>query len=114
MNAEEFLDAIRIVVRDGAVLEVLSVSANPPGRKPSEELIARSFWFNSLDDDQKKIVSEIVQDSVNRAIFGFLCVFDGVRAIENTSEKGKLELRYVKDTSTLLNPADGIMLHDIW
>lgn len=114
MNAEEFLDAIRIVVRDGAASEVLSVLQKPPGRRPSEELITRSLWYNSLDSSQRRMVSAIVQDAANRAIFGFLCVVDGVRSIESATDKGKIELRYVKGSSTLLNPPDGEMLHDIW
>jgi hypothetical protein len=114
MNTEEFLDAIRIAVRDGAVSEVLDVLEKPPGRRSSEALRSRSIWYNELQDDQKQVVSAIVQDAVDRAIFGFLCVVDGVRVIESTAEKGKLELRYVKGTSKLLNPPDGEMLHDLW
>jgi hypothetical protein len=114
MNNKEFVDAVRIAVRDGAASEVLSVLEKPPGRRPSEELSARSHWYNSLDNDQKRIVSDIIEDAVDRAIFGFLCVLDGARAFERTAEKGKLELRYVKDQSILLNPPDGEMLHDLW
>jgi hypothetical protein len=114
VNSEQFVDRIRIVVRDGAVSEALGVLNSPPGRRPSEELQERSIWYNSLDNDQKRIVSSVVLDAVNRAIFGFLCVIDGVRAIENDEEKGTLELRYVKSDSVLLNPPDGEMLHELW
>jgi hypothetical protein len=69
---------------------------------------------NSLPDDQKRILSSIILDVADRAVFGFLCVLDGVRSIEDDGEKGHLELRYVKNDSTLLNPAEGEMLHDLW
>jgi hypothetical protein len=55
-----------------------------------------------------------VLDAVNRAVFGFLCVIDGVRAIEHGADKGSLELRYVKNGSVLLNPPDGKVLHELW
>jgi len=114
VNSEQFVEVIRAVVRDGAVSEALSVLKSPPGRRPSEELQERSIWYNSLDSDQKKMVSSVVLDAVNRAVFGFLCVIDGVRATENEDEKGTLELRYVKNDSVLLNPPDGKVLHEIW
>jgi hypothetical protein len=114
MNSEEFVELIRIVVRDGAASDVLSVLETPPGRAPPEELRERSDWFNALDDNQKKMVSSVILDAVDRTVFGFLCVIDGVRAIDDGEKKGVLELRYVNDGSVLLNAPDGEMLHDLW
>jgi hypothetical protein len=114
MDAQQFVDAIRIVVRDGAASGELGVLRSPPGRRPSVDLQERSTWFNSLPDDQKRILSSIILDVADRAVFGFLCVLDGVRSIEDAGKKGHLELRYVKDGSILLNPAEGEMLHDLW
>jgi hypothetical protein len=114
MNSEEFVDLIRIVVRDGAASEVLSALKAPPGRRPPEELRERSDWYNALDDNQKRIVSSVILDAVNRAVFGFLCVIDGVRAIDDGEKKGAVELRYVNDGSVLLNSPDGQMLHHLW
>jgi hypothetical protein len=114
MDTQQFLVLLRLVVRDGAALEELGVLRNPPGRRPSADLQERSTWFNSLPDDQKRILSSILLDVADRAVFGFLCVLDGVRSIEEDGEKGYLELRYVKDNSILLNPREGEMLHDLW
>jgi hypothetical protein len=114
MNSQEFVELLKLVVRDGAASEELSILRSPPGRRPPSDLIERSAWYNSLQDDQKRILSSIILDVADRAVFGVLCVLDGVRAIESTSDKGRLELRYVKDTATLLNPAEGDMLHDFW
>jgi hypothetical protein len=114
MDSQEFVDTLRIVVGDGAVSDVLNSLKNPPGRRPSEDLQERSTWFNSLDENKRRILSGILQDAVGQTIFGVLCVLDGVRAIENAPNKGKLELRYVNDGSVLLNPPEGKMLHDLW
>ena len=114
MDSREFVDVLRLVVRDGAVSEVLSTLQRPPGRRPPQSLRESSAWYNSLDDQQKQILSVVLQDAVDRAVFGVLCVLDGVRAIENDSEKGRLELRYVKNGSVLLNPSQGEMLHEMW
>jgi hypothetical protein len=114
MNSHEFIDGVRKIVRDGAAAETLRVLQKVPGRRPSDELRERSEWYNSLGDEQKRVLSSILLDAVDRAVFGFLCVLDGVRAIESDADKGKLELRYVKNDSVLLNPQEGEMLHDLW
>jgi hypothetical protein len=114
MNQQEFVDAIKIAVRDSAASDTLKVLEAPPGRRPSEAMKTRSEWFESLDEREKRMVAEIAFDAANRAAFGFLCVIDGVRAIEGIGPKGRLELRYIKDEISDLNPSDGPMLHDLW
>jgi len=114
MDSREFVSALRLAVRDGAVAEELSVLKRPPGRRPPETLAENSAWYNNLDDEQKRILSVVLYDAVDRAVFGVLCVLDGVRAIENDSDKGRLELRYVKNGSVVLNPPGGEMLHELW
>ena len=114
MDSQQFVEVVRIVVRDGAAEAAMSVLQAPPGRRPSEDMMERSKWYNSLDDGQKRILSSIVLETANHAVFGFLCVIDGVRSIENPGEKGRLELRHVKDGSVLLNPPSGPLLHELW
>jgi hypothetical protein len=113
MNAEEFIHAIKLAVRDAAINNTIDVLARPPGRKPSQELLRTSEWYNSLDARGRAILAEIVAIAVDDAIFGFLCVLDGVRAIEDTTDKGRLELSYIKDGVEVLNDSN-LMLHDIY
>lgn len=114
MDGKQFVDLLKIVVRDAAVSQELSVLQRPPGKRPSQEVLKRSKWYNSLEDDQKKILSSIIMDVADRAVFGFLCVLDGARVIESSSQKGRLELYYIKDESILLNPPEGEVLHELW
>ena len=114
MKQQEFVDAIKIAVRDSAALDTLKVLQAPSGRRPSEALKARSEWFRSLDEHSQRMVADIAFDAADRASFGFLCVLDGVRAIEDYGPKGDLELRFIKDEVVNLTPSDGPMLHDLW
>lgn len=114
MNSQEFVKIVKDVVRDSAINDIISVTENPPGRKPSQHLKTRSEWYKTLSDEQKEIVRAIVSDSVDTALFGLLCVIDGVRAIDDSPEKGTLELFYSKGEAQLLNPPDGLMLHDLY
>ncbi len=58
---------------------------------------------------------EVVNDAAEGAAFGFLCVLDGVRAIENGQLKGRLELHYVNgDRRVLLSDPDWEELHNLY
>jgi streptomycin 6-kinase len=115
MNANEFVDAVRSVVRDAATEDVMSLLERPPGRRPSAELVALSQWFNGLDDAAKQRVREVAAVASHHATFGMLAVIDGVRVIEDEGDRGAVELRYVKGSEfTVLNdPASRPLLHDL-
>ena len=114
MDGREFISVIRKVVRDAAISDTIHVLEDPPGRRPSRERAGRAQWYRSLEPYHKERISEIIADAVDRAIFGFLCVIDGVRVVENGPVKGDFELRYVKGGSTLLNAPDDERLHDLY
>jgi hypothetical protein len=114
MDSREFMDVVRLVVRDSAVSGTLDVLLRPPGRSPKQELKQMSTWYNSLDMDHRRMVAGVIKQAADSVVFGFLCVLDGVRAVEDSAHKGHFELRYVKDEATLLNPPGGEMLHDLF
>ncbi|WP_238340168.1 hypothetical protein [Citrobacter sp. NCU1] len=53
MDSEKFIDALNIVVKDAAVVDVVSLLKSPPGKKPSKELVDVSNFYNSHTDDIK-------------------------------------------------------------
>lgn len=115
MNCEEFVNAIKATVRDTAVTGTLALLREPPGRKPRPELLELSGWFKRLNDEDKKMLEMVLMLNADAAVFGFLAVLDGERAIEDTLEKGEFELVYVRDgEKTLLNDPTQEMLHDIF
>ncbi len=115
MNKNEFIAAIRIAVHDSAIKGMKTNLASPPGRKPHEKTKETSRWFNSLPDEDEHQVEEIIKQTVHASVLGFLCVLDGVSAIESTSEKGSLELIFNKNgNKILINDERGEMLHDIY
>jgi len=115
MNQKEFINAIRIAVADSAKKSIESILANPPGRKPNRGDVELSDWFKALDEENKDFISRVIKRTADMAVFGFLCVLDGVRAIEYGPDKGNLNLYYEKNGNTiLLNDADEEYLHDIW
>ncbi|AUX71462.1 hypothetical protein [Erwinia pyrifoliae] len=113
MNANEFVDVLNIVVKDSAVEDTISILDSPPGRKPDKELVELSGFYNSQDDKGKAFINKIIKLAADDALFGMLCVIDGVRAIEDDEDKGELVLTYQKDNkSTVLN--ENKDLHDIY
>ncbi|MES1225251.1 MAG: hypothetical protein ABUT20_57750 [Bacteroidota bacterium] len=113
MDANEFIGIIREIVVNDSVRFLQSNLIKPPGRKPSEKLLAMSTWYNNLNDGDKSVVIQIINKSVEMGVFEFLCVLDGVRAIEG-EEKGELKLYYEKgNQKILLNDINKVNLHEL-
>jgi hypothetical protein len=73
-----------------------------------------SKWFQSLEPPDQAMVTDALDFAAEGAIFGFFCVLDGARVIENEEEKGTFEIFYAKgEQRVLLNPPDDD-LHDIF
>ena len=115
MNNIQFIDVIKIAVREAAVESVIDNLQDPPGRLSSHKEQEVSLWFQSLSTEDRARVSQIVAEAVDEAIFGFLSVLDGTRAIESGEDKGRLNLTYSKkDSEILLNDEGDVFLHDLY
>lgn len=114
MNVEKFIDSIKEVVSEGSGEGVQSRLFKPSGRKPSENLIAMSDWYNKLNDRDKSMVIKI-GESVEMGIFSFLCVLDGVSFIESGTDKGEFKLIFEKNgNQILINDPKQAFLHDLF
>lgn len=116
MTKYEFIEKIRKVVRDSSIEDMRHVLTKSVGRKPAKELVIASNWYNMLNDEAKDIVNRIIEMSIDNAVFGLLCVLDGVRVIEDPDTRGNLKLSYINnDEETSLNEfEDGDFLHEIY
>lgn len=113
MNTQEFVEVIREVVIEESIKSVQTNLISPPGRKPSETLIQCSKFYNNLPDNDKRVIIQIIKESVLTGVWGLFCVLDGVRSIEN-NDKGKLTLYYEKDgVKTILNDPQNELLHEL-
>jgi hypothetical protein len=112
VTPKQFVVAIRTSVAERASENVLQQLKSPAGRRPDKRLLELSRWFNSLEPKDQDRVREVMNQSVDHAVFGFLCVLDGVRAIE-AHPKGTLNLQYVSPEGeiTILNSE---LLHELY
>ena len=111
MNKSEFITIIEDVVSTSAIEDTIANLDSPLGRKPDENLVKQSIWFNSLSDVDKNMVKSIISDAVNESVFGFLCVLDGVRSISKSGVSNNLKLTH---GNTLLNDTSNELLHDLY
>jgi hypothetical protein len=115
MTKREFVDALVEVALDGVVTGEVGAMLDPPGRRPSLDLEARSDWFRGLGDDDRSMVVEVIRAAGYGVLHGVLCVLDGVAAIEDGPTKGTLTLIHERDgivtdlTSSTAEPD----LHDL-
>lgn len=114
MNSEEFIDGIKLSVRDATVTGGLRALAKPAGRRPRQDLVEMSNWFNGLTEQDKAMVGRVIEYTADLATFSFLAVLDGAAVIEESPDKGDLELYYVKDDERVRLNKPNDPLHDIF
>ena len=115
MDRKYFIEGIKAEVRDSAVSDTMENLIDPPGRSPSEKDIKLSQFFKKLPEESKLHIKEIISNSVDSAVFGFLCILDHVRFLEGAGEKTTFELYAVKNGErVLLNDSSKEDLHDVY
>lgn len=114
MSPKYFVEILKKIVMEQAVNDIVENLKEPPGMKPSVELLELSSFYKNLDEEQKRILVRVLNETAEITFFGLLCVLDGVRAIESGQDKGTLELWYRRGSETiLLNDPDDEFLHDL-
>ena len=115
MDASQFVAAIKQAVRRSSIQGTLEITKNPPGRRRITDFErGRARWLESLGIEESEYIESILADAVDNALFGVLCVVDGVRAVESTPIKGSFELWYVRGDRKLLNRPEDPYLHDLY
>ena len=115
MTIDEFVKVVKLRTSDAAVNGTLKSMEHPAGRSPSEKKLKLSRWYNQLTESDRIMLRAALREAAKSAVFGFFCILDGVRVIEEPPEKGDLELYYVKGQERkLLNNPNGGELHDLF
>ena len=113
MNADDFVHAIKLYVRDTSISDTIDLIRKPPGRRPRKKHVELSNWFNQLSEHEKLMASSVIEEAVDTALFGLFCVLDGVRTIEDSEEKTIFQLYGMKGgRNILINKEDEESLHD--
>ena len=117
MDQEQFVNAVKEVVRDSSIDGLVQILENPPGRSPDRKLIELSSWYTKLDADQQLHVKGVIEMAVNTGIFGLLCVIDGVRAVKKSSDSidGAFKLSFIHGKEeSIINDPELDYLHDLY
>lgn len=115
MTPEDFVLAIKKTAFDGAVTGTIQkLRAGPPGRGLHSRGDALSLWYNELGANDQRMVLETIRNAAHAAVFGVLCVLDGVRVIDDPPH---LDLRLIATgpqgtTTTLASGSEPVELHD--
>jgi hypothetical protein len=113
MTRSEFIKALKRQTSDAALFGTISNLERAPGREPRERDVALSAWYRNLDDSNRERVKQACHEAAELAIFSFLCILDGVSAIEDGPEKGELRLNFVREGRQIpLNDLSEGLMHD--
>lgn len=111
MTKEKFIYLLHEAVITAATTGVLSTIANPPGRKPKENIIQLSRWFKTLSKDNQKQIAKLVDIVAEECLFGVCAVLDGVRVVD--AETKCFEISQI-DYDSKKTPITGeVYLHDL-
>jgi hypothetical protein len=114
MTPEEFVNVLRLVALDHVTESTISVIEDPPGRRPRPELLELRDWYKGLAEHDHIRVRQVAAMAAHGALFAVLAVLDGVRAVEDTPDKGSFQLIFRKGGKEwVLNPPHGEFLHDL-
>lgn len=113
MDAKNFINILKTEVRDAAVEDTISTLESPPGRKPVKEILELSEFYNQQTSEGKQLINKIMKHVADDAVFGMLCIIDGVRAIED-GNKGNLVLSYLSANGASVSINENKDLHDIF
>jgi hypothetical protein len=115
MTAKDFVEVVKTQASDGAVAAVVSCLESPPGRKPSKRDSELSNWYKAISSAHQAMVQAIVTETAQQAVFSFLALLDGVAALGEGHQEGRLQLFYTKGKNqVLLNDLDHEKLHDLF
>jgi hypothetical protein len=113
MKPEEFVQALKVSCRDGAVRDCVEVFENPPGRRPDPELLRISHWFRALSPTDRQFVEHAMREAADATLFGVLCIIDGVRFIEPQGEKSEFHLSATREGVVSQISPNETFLHDL-
>ena len=114
MTPQDFVEALCVTVRDPSVSGAIATLTRPPGRKPPADIRGLAEWYATLDAGGREMVRRALELAVDGAVFGFLCVLDGARAIESKPDKGSLMLIHCGSQDRILNDPGGPSLHELY
>ena len=115
MDSQSFVQAIIASAYDTAVSGTLKSLQSPAGRHPQGELLKLAAWLEALTPAQRTSARMAIAKACEQATYNVLLVLDGLLAAEDSREKGRLELAYIRgDERTELNPSGGQPLSSLF
>src|SRR5689334_8192783 len=72
-----FMEKLTRSVRDGTFKSMRRLlQEGPPGRQKDPNFVKMQNWYLNLNEDDKRFVLEIAQETIDRTIFNFLVLLD--------------------------------------
>jgi hypothetical protein len=105
MNQDEFVRAVKTVVRDAAAAGVIRSLQRPPGRKPDLRVTQLSERFLKLSASDRDFIMEVAALAADQAAYNFLLALDGLVGLAPPAEQGRFKLLYQ-------TPAASVELND--
>lgn len=111
MKPERFIAGLVHVVHEPSVSDNSAMlEAGPSGRRPPARLVELSRWYQGLAPADQLQVRQVLELGVHSALFGALCVIDGARSLESSTDFALYAV--TEEHSVQLNAPNAEALHD--
>lgn len=114
MDGKSFIELLKNTSRIDAIKTTISLLEDLDGKGYNEKMKKMCYFYSNLKNIDKKNINNIIKLSVDTSFFNFLCVIDGVSAIENGPNKGDFKLYYIKNNKNILLNCEEDLLHDYY
>jgi hypothetical protein len=114
MNSYEFVGGLKNYVYEHAAPNAIE-SLDRPDKDDSADFLRAADWVKSLAPPDRVHLLRAMKLAAEDAIFGMLCVLDGVRVVENSSDKSQFALLAIRNLEIdVITDVRGELLHDIF
>lgn len=116
LDPDQFVQLIIDNVRTPAIEGSAKILRDPPGKRPSADLVELSRWFTGLTSADQALVIRAMTTAVDDALFGVMATLDGARSINprpGTVQRLVLHAELEDGRSRRLNEEDED-LHDLY
>lgn len=111
MKRESFVARLVHAVHEPSVSDnIAMLEAGPSGRRPPARLVELSGWYRCLSPQDQLRVRQVLELGVHSALFGALCVIDGARPLEGSTDFALYAV--TEANSVQLNALNEEALHD--
>jgi len=102
VTPEKLVEILKVLSIDQSIEIILKSLKNPKPKLICKKLKDTSEWYLSLSKNNQLNIHFVIKEALELGLYAIFSVLDHMHFIEDTPDKGKLELYFKKDGHVVL------------